>query len=106
MAWKYHITLGYKTPKGDGAMPRISKARKEELEKKTQITGSFLYDYLEMKDALPLAKEIYEMLKSKGFILATCGESNYSSTHNVNHLKFILGNEVERVILTVHKKKE
>ena len=62
-----------------------------------------MYDYLGVEDSLPLTKELTGFLRNKDFVLQSIGKSSYSKTHEVNHLKFVLGDE--RVILTISKRK-
>ena len=85
-------------------MSRVSKVKKEEMEKKAQITGSPFHDYLQIKDSLPLTKELINLLINKGFVISTIGQT-YHDTQGINHLTFIKGHKDERVFLTIHKKK-
>ena len=90
-------------------MNRMSKAKKDELEKKAQITGSWLYEYLSIENSLPLTQELVSLLANKGFSILTIGQSCISETFDINHLRLIKGdNELEaneRIFLTIHKRK-
>jgi len=76
----------------------MSKAKREEFERIAQVTGSSLYDYLQVKDSMPITQKLTAFLLRNGFTLQTIGQTNFKA--HCNHLRLSNGNE--NIFLTIN----